>query len=171
MSSPSESTFENLLRDNDLTWMVDGFLVPREKVIESLLNKLSQASTESVSRFGDDAPRFTAEFLANESQKHHHKVRAFLQGLSAGMTPPMLVMVWRILQGSYIQEVDVHYRKRSDFKLRIILSSSSGSNPECYESSDIWDASVLRHLGIMKANDLPVFDGFMPLQFRTADTP
>jgi hypothetical protein len=89
-------------------------------------------------------------------------VKAFLQALGATRSPEMLVMVWRILQGMRIQEIDMTYRERDSFRLRCVLNSPYEVKPEVYESSDIVDAMLLSHLGIMEMDKGPVFEGFYP---------
>ena len=160
----SLSPLEKLFLENNMGWMLEKPF-EREYVIDSFREKLREASQEALARFGPGAPQFTEESLVAEYQINPHKARAFLQGLIARMTAPMLVLSWRILQGMHVQEVEVSYRERATFKLRIVLNSPYGDGQEdIYESSDIWDASVLRHLGIAKVNGTPVFDGFIPLK-------
>jgi hypothetical protein len=76
----------------------------------------------------------------------------------------MLIMVWRILQGMRIQEVDMAYREQKSFRLRVVLNSPYEDASEVYESSDIGDAKLLRHLGTLEVDGKPVFDGFYPLR-------
>ena len=83
---------------------------------------------------------------------------------SAG-TPQIRVMVWRILQGMSIETIRLEYRAEGTFMLSVRLVSPYGQT-EDYESSDIDDAVVLRHLGIMKMDEKGIFDGFVPLRRR-----
>ena len=76
----------------------------------------------------------------------------------------MLVMVWRLLQGAEVAEVELHYRLQKSFGLRVKVVSAEGEPEEVYESDDIDDAAVFRHFGILKMDDHPVFDGFYALQ-------
>src|SRR5688572_8662437 len=107
MSAKPGEILEKLLRDNDLAWVIDWF-VPPEQARESLLGALEEANRESSSRFGPGAPQLTEEVLAHEYQRNPHKVQAFLQALASSRTPALLVMVWRILQGMRIEQVDMN---------------------------------------------------------------
>jgi hypothetical protein len=165
MNSTSTGVLEELLRENDLKWVIDWF-VPPGRAIPALIRLLDEATAESRKRFGDAAPEFTEDVLLKESRQNPHKVRAFLQALAATRQPHMLVMVWRILQGMRIQEIDMTYRERDSFRLRCVLNSSYPyeDKPDVYESSDIVDAILLRHLGMMEMDKGPVFEGFYPLR-------
>jgi hypothetical protein len=95
-----------------------------------------------------------------EYQHNPHKVRAFLQVVKSA-SPDVLVMVWRILQGMGVARIEMEYQTGLHFRLHVWLSSPyEGGEPEVYESKDIDDAVILRHMGIMKMDDRPVFDGF-----------
>jgi hypothetical protein len=167
MSSTSTQGLEKLLQDNDLGWVIDWF-VPPGRGIQSLLRLLADATKESQKRFGPRAPQFTEESLLKEFQQNPHKVRAFLQALAATRQPHMLVMVWRILQGMRIQQIDMEYRERFGFRLRCLLNSpyEGEDQPDEYMSTDIADAMLLRHLGIMEMDKGPVFEGFYPLRVQ-----
>ncbi len=163
MSSKSNGVLEKLLRENDLGWIIDWY-VPPGKAIPSLLRLLDSASKESRERFGDSGPQFSEQVLANESKQNPHKVKAFLQVFGATRSPHMLVMAWRILQGMRIQQIDMAYREKKSFHLRCVLNSPYEDKPEVYESSDIVDAMLLPHLGIMEMDTGPMFEGFYPLR-------
>jgi hypothetical protein len=163
MSSTTTGVLEQLLRDNDLEWVIDWY-VPPGRAIPSLLRLLEEASKESRHRFGNSGPEFTEDSLLNESRQNPHKATAFLQALAATRQPHMLVMVWRILQGMRIQEIEMTYRERASFHLRCVLNSPYEDKPDVYESSDIVDAMLLRHLGMTEMDTGPVFEGFYPLR-------
>lgn len=163
MSVDSTTGLEQLLRACGLAWMIDSH-APPEEAIPYLLRLLDAASHESRKRFGSDGPRFSEEVLAAEYERNPHKVQAFLQRLASVKSPQILVMIWRILQGMQIESINLQYRREESFCLRVVLSSPYEAKTENYESEDISDAAVLRHLGISKVNDQPVFDGFYPLR-------
>ena len=75
----------------------------------------------------------------------------------------MLAMVWRRLQGMEVGEVEMKYTLQKQFMLRVKLLSPDDGRVESYASDDIDDATVFRHLGIMKMDGRPVFDGFYPV--------
>jgi hypothetical protein len=77
-------------------------------------------------------------------------------------------MVWRILQGMNIAELRLDYASEDTFRMTVRLRSPyEDGDDETYESEDIDDAVILRHLGVMKMDDKPIFDGFYPLNVGT----
>jgi hypothetical protein len=152
---------EQLIRDCGEGWLID-WHVPREQALSDLRDVLRRANVAGRALLGDVMSPLTPDALIEASSKNPHKVRAFLQVLGTA-TPQMLVMVWRVLQGIEISEIQMEYRENAPFRLRIRLSSSNDDRPELYESSDIDDAAVLRHLGTMKLGDNGLFDGFYAL--------
>ncbi len=80
----------------------------------------------------------------------------------------MLVMVWRILQGLTIRQVEMTYREQDTFELRVVLARPGDGEDslESYESHDINDAALLRHFGIATISGRPLFDNFFPLRFK-----
>lgn len=163
MSKIVTDPLEQLVRKAGEDWLIDWF-APRDQALPQLRQLLDEADRRVVQRFGPHAPRLTVEALLHEQQGNPHKVRALLQILPSIASPDMLVMAWRIMQGMNIFSITMEYEQERSFRLRVRLKSMYDDNEiDDYETSDIDDAVVLRHLGIMKMNDQPAFDGFYPL--------
>jgi hypothetical protein len=131
-----------------------------------LLRQLDAVTAEYHRRLQVDVS-FAPETLVAEAVKNLHKVRAFLQALAATRSPEMLVMVWRILQGLSIRQVDMSYREQEAFSLMVVLGRpglGQDDLDEPYRSQDINDAALLRHFGITTVNGKPLFDGFFRLR-------
>ena len=120
-------------------------------------------------RLGDNGPRLTPEALIEMSARNPHKVRAFLQVMGSVASPQILVMVWRILQGMGVAAIRMEYDADGAFHLYVRLSSHrvGGTPGEEYESSNIDDSVVLRHLGRVKMGDKGIFDGFYALNLKS----
>lgn len=161
----SHNALERLLRDCELGWMIDWY-DPPDQALPHLREVLAEATAEYRRRLGEGAPRFDEETLAGEYDQNPHKLRAFLQALGSTRSAPMLVLVWRIMQGATIQAVELTYEAKVSFRLRIVLTSSYDGRQDVYESTDINDAALLRHLGITTVEGKPLFDGFYPLRIR-----
>jgi hypothetical protein len=164
MMSESPAVLEQLLRGNDLGWMIDMYS-PRERAIPFLLEQLTRLTVEFRTRFGYDVS-FAPEQLRAEVQRNPHKIRAFLQALAATGKIDMLLMVWRILQGLSIRRVVLDYAEQTSFQLVVVLArpDEEGDELEEYSSDDINDAKLLRHFGITTIDGRPLFDGFFPLK-------
>jgi hypothetical protein len=166
MITEASAVLERLLRANELGWMIDRDASPGE-VIPALLERLDRVASEYHGRNGVAVP-FTPEALEAEAEQNPHKVRAFLQALGASPSAAMLVMVWRILQGLSIREVEMTYREQEAFRLTVILAGQGDGQEvlEVYRSQDINDAALVRHFGIATISGRPLFDGFYPLRVK-----
>jgi hypothetical protein len=167
MTQHSAEILENLLGNNGLKWMVDMYKT-KDQAIPTYLDLLNRVATEYRSLHGV-VVEFTPEALQAESERNPQKVQAFLQVLRPNRSPAMLVMVWRILQGLSIREVAMTYRERESFLLRVTLArpvDNGQDQLETYESTDISDAPLVRHLGVRKVSSMPFFDGFYALRLN-----
>ena len=63
--------------------------------------------------------RIDEQTLLAEYRKSPHKVRAFLQAAGETVSPDMLVMAWRLLQGAEVAEVELQYQLQKRFGLRV----------------------------------------------------
>ena len=165
MSTQTSQSLESILRQCNLGWMIDSFSPP-DQALEYWMNALAAVGREYQMRFGDSSIKFSEEMLVAEFEQSPHKVAAFLQALSGTRSPQMLVMAWRILQGMEIESVELGYQKNISFSLIMKLKAPYNSEPELYESKDIDDAKLMRHLGIIKIAGKPVFDNFYPLRLE-----
>jgi hypothetical protein len=167
MSQSSAEILETLLRENGLGWMIDMY-APPDQAIPTYASLLDRVAVEYRSRCGV-AVSFAPQTLQAEAERNPHKVQAFLQLLRPDRSPAMLVMVWRVLQGLSISEVVMNYRERESFRLGFTLTcpAESGKDQlETYESTDISDAALVRHLGAAKVGGKPLFDGFYALRLQ-----
>lgn len=165
MSQSSTEILEALLRKNGLGWLLD-MVPPKDQAISAYINLLNRLAAEYLSRCGVAAP-FSPEALQAEAERNPHKVQAFLQLLRPNRSPAMLVMVWRVLQGLSIRAVSLNYRECESFRLNVTLARPGDGGQdqlEAYESDDINDAALLRHLGVTKVSGRPRFDGFYALR-------
>ena len=78
----------------------------------------------------------------------------------------MLLMVWRIIQGMEIKDIQLSYQRQQTFQVRVVLQSPYGEEDEPYHSSNIHDFALLRQIGIHEVSGRPVFDGFYALKLR-----
>jgi hypothetical protein len=163
MNTESAAILEHLIRQYGLGWLID-MSAPPEEAIPFFLEQLEQISAEHRKRF-DEGIRLSPESLRTESERNPHRIRAFLQALGVSRNPEMLLMVHQLLQGRTIREVTMEYHEQESFHLRITLDrqGSESEEGEKFETDDISDAALLRHLGITHADGRPLFHGFFPL--------
>ena len=163
MTTDAPRNLEELIRLSGEGWLIDWYL-PKEAALPHLRSLLQRADERLRQRCPNAGYRIDEQTLLAEYRKSPHKVRAFLQAAGETVSPDMLVMAWRLLQGAEVAEVELQYQLQKRFGLRVKVTSPEGQPEEIYESSDIDDAAVFRHFGILKMDDHPVFDGFYALQ-------
>lgn len=164
MSEAILDPLEEVIRKAGEGWLIDWYK-SKEDALPHLRKTLSNANAWGKHRFGGDAPDLTPEAIAATYARNPHKVRAFLQVIGSVGSPDFLVMVWRILQGMNVQAIRMEYEADHPFHLYVRLASPYGQTEE-YESNDIDDAVILRHLGKMKMGEQGVFDGFYALNLK-----
>jgi hypothetical protein len=169
MSVDTISPLERLLQAHHLEWLLLHFGPGYHESLASLRDVFRRAADVARQRLSEEAPDFSDEMLWELHQRNPHKAAALLQAVSATQNPEMMVLAWRILQGADIHALSLTYQNRREFRLRAELSPASGETPDVYESTDIVDATLLRHLGITKVNGQPLFDGFYALRLERVD--
>jgi hypothetical protein len=165
MSTQSPMSLEDAIHQAGEDWLINYFS-PREQAIEHLRRTLEDVNRRGRSRLGGNAPNLSEAAVVEEFQRSPQKIRAFFQALGGSRTPDLLLMVWRILQGMEIAEVQVSYQRQSDFSLRVVLQSPYGEPEEVYESNNIHDFPLFRHIEAIQISGRPVFDGFYALRLR-----
>lgn len=166
MSPQAATVLEQLLRGNNLGWMIDQF-APKDRAIPFLLEQLAHVAVEYRNRIpAYSGISFSPETLAAEAERNPHKIQAFFQALAITRSPEMLVMVWRILQGLSIRKMEMNYQEQVKFSLVVVLARPGGEQDELesYRSQDINDAGLVRHFGIATVDGKPLFDGFFALR-------
>ncbi len=162
MTRHATDPLEEVIRESGENWLID-FFAPSEQALPHLKRILEAVSKRAQERFPANVPQLSATALGEEYARNPHRIKAFLQALGSTRSPDMLLMAWRIIEGRDIKQVSLEYRLQKSFSLRVVLAASDDGPDETYESVDIDDAALLRHFGIMKMNESPVFDGFYAL--------
>jgi hypothetical protein len=163
MTVQATDPLEKLIHDAGEDWLMES-REPPGKTLQFLRSLLGEASSLASKRWGPSAPRIDVDSMLREQERNPHKVQAFLQALGSTESPEMLVMVWRILEGRGVERIELQYELQNSFSLQITLQSDRGEPEETYKSNNIYDAALLRHFGIMTMDNLPIFDGFYPLE-------
>lgn len=165
MSTASFSTLEQVIRNAHEAWLIDSFTPPENALIH-IRQTLEAVEQVAQHRLAGNAPRINEAVLVEEYNRNPLKIKGFLQALGGTRTPEMLLMVWRIIQGMEIQELQIAYQRQQSFEVRVVLVSPYGEPEEPYISRSINDFALFRHIGIMEISGAPVFDGFYALKVR-----
>lgn len=165
MTSSPPSTIEEAIRHAGEGWLIDSF-APPENAISHIQQTLESVYEEARRRLGDNAPRISEAELMQEYHRNPLRVKGFFQALGGTRTPEMLLMVWRIIQGMGVQEIQLNYYRQQSFEVRVVLESPYGEQDAPYVSRKIQDFALFRHIGLLEIGGAPVFDGFYALRIR-----
>lgn len=165
MSTSILSTLEEAIRHSGEGWLIDTY-APPENAMSHVLQTLAAVQHEAQMRLGGDAPNLSEAALLHEYRRNPNRVRGFFQALGGTRTPQMLLMVWRIIQGMEVREIQLRYQRQQAFEVRVVLESPYGEQDAPYVSQNIHDFSLFRHVGIMEIGGAPVFDGFYALRVQ-----
>jgi hypothetical protein len=163
MSPTTISPLEEAIRHAREEWLINGFNPPSE-ALNHIRRILAEVHRRAHERLGDEAPDFSERAIVEEYRRRPSQVKGFFQAMGGTRTPDMLLMVWRIIQGLEIKDVQLSYLRTKRFDVRVILESPHGGEDAPYVSDKINDFALFRHLGIMEMGNAPVFDGFYPLR-------
>jgi hypothetical protein len=152
---------EQVIRDSGEGWLIDWY-EPKDGAMLFLRQRIARVN--ALAR-GRTITEINEQTIIDLFAQRPDKVQAFLQALGSTQSEDMLVMVWRILEGMAIDEVRMQYIAEESFNLYVRLVTPEARVEE-YQSRDINDAAVLRHLGIIKMGEKPIFDGYYALNLR-----
>ena len=165
MTTDTPADLEKVIRQSGEGWLIDWYK-PRSEAIDNIRRTLAEVDRRAKARLGGDTSDLTELALLEEYKRNPLRVKGFFQILGSSCTPDILVMAWRLIQGMEIKKIDLEYQRQTSFQMRIILESPCGAEDHPYISSDVNDSKIFRHIGIMKIETAPVFDGFYPLRVR-----
>ena len=87
------------------------------------------------------------------------EMKPFIQCFAVPMTNRIRAMVYCLLDGAELVELQFAYKRKRSVRLHAVVELADG-HMEPFESHDLWDAEVLRHFGLMKMGDRPVIHGY-----------
>ena len=149
-------------------WLL-GLLPDERASLRAVRRRLDAAYAAHADRYPDLLPgeaAFDDATLLAEASDNPHKARAIFQALGAS-SPDIVALVWRVLDGDAIAAIDLHYRQEDAFTLDVELVGTLTGRATRFRSTEIEDATLLRHLGIMRMGDKPLFDGYYALDLTT----
>jgi hypothetical protein len=130
--------------------------------VRGMLDNAYIAYSEKFPNLQPGEPEFNDEALHAEAVANPHRVRALLQAIGSSSSM-MVALVWRIVQGDTIVRIDMKYRYEKEFQLRVAIENNLADGTTEFTFDRIEDATFLRHLGILRMGNEPVFDGYYAL--------
>jgi hypothetical protein len=168
LSTAPAETLEEAIRQSGEGWLIDWFSPP-ERAMPHIRRTLEAVDREAKKRLGTNAPDLSERALIKEFNRSPVQVRGFFQALGGTGTPDLLLMAWRIIQGMYVKQIQLSYSRKEEFHVTVVLESPYGDPEESYESNNIHDFALFRHIGTMEISGQPVFDGFYALNLTNTD--
>jgi hypothetical protein len=134
----------------DVGWYFDHDVAMRA---ENVAAEAGRVSAEVTNRLGHRVD------VLNELLSNPTRLAAFVQTFAMPMTNPIRAMVYLILGGARVVELQYAYSRSSTSDLHVTLETVSHDRLE-FGSTELWDAEVLRHFGLAKLGDKPLVDGY-----------
>jgi hypothetical protein len=134
-----------------------GLLLNQDRLgrLNQIAQEVHEASQEIASRIG--SPGFD---LLGEMQHDTSALKPLIQLFASPTSKEMRAMVYCVLRGMEIKTIDFSYRFKSAVSLSVKLEHNVTGEPLVFLSDVVWDAEILRHIGIMTMGQRPVLHGF-----------
>jgi hypothetical protein len=82
-----------------------------------------------------------------------------------GMTGPLMGK-WMVMLGADIEKIEYRYVRRLTSHLTVQVRLPNGETTISFESSEHWDAAVLKLAGISKSDEHPMLEDFHALRIQ-----
>ena len=142
--------------------------------VEQQLTEFSKAYTARAASFppGILPKTVTLKELLDEHARNPHRVRPILQGVAFGCSAQMLVMMWLVLLGSTIEELEYKYERKqlSQLTVKLRLPDHITDVTPPFVSDEHWDFNVLKLAGTSKTGDKPTIESFYSLRILRPST-
>lgn len=157
-----------ILRDLFDEFGMDWFISSLSSSPDELLDRFKEAADryrEKLDELGqnDQLSSLTVGNIQQVAEDHPDNAETFLQVFASSCSPEMLAMTWMLLHEVEVESVDLSYERRQIFDLSIELSVGRGGGRITFESDSVFDMAVLRHFGMVEADDRPLVSGIFPL--------
>jgi hypothetical protein len=145
------------LEETGNAWLLDYWGEAQDSRLDEAIADLEAFAAEYERRFGEHPDPFR---LLSEDP---YKAKAFFQVDTFLASIEMKIMIWRILLGCEIQQVQFLYQAETAADLNIVLQMP-GAEEESYRGSKYTDFRVLRHFGVTGANGRLILQGYYALK-------
>lgn len=150
-----DEEIENLARLLEASGV--GWLLQEERDV-----KLRQISVE-LTTLSDELSRRLAPAKIDaqgEMLKEPEALKPLVQMFASPTSCAMRAMVYCVLRGMEITSIDFSYRLKQTVTLTVSVQNDATGQVLTFESDLVWDAEILRHLGIMAMGKKPILHGF-----------
>ena len=155
MTTPSlnRGTVRAALEKTGSGWILSYWGQDADKYLDKLVAELKGFVQEYRRRF-----RETPDLL-ELVDVNPTKAAAFFQIDALMASRDMKIMIWRILLGCEISELEFRYKAGEPASFNIRLVSPDGEE-EAYQSNDASDVRILRHVGVTGTGGQSILQGY-----------
>lgn len=141
---------EKVLSDAGVGWLLQ---TDRDERLAAIASDLRSVQAELSKLPAPTSARVGALRLSDPDMK------PFIQCFAVPMTNRIRAMVYCLLDGAELVELQFAYKRKSSVHLHAVIELADGHKEE-FDSHDLWDAEVLRHFGLMKMGNRPLIHGY-----------
>jgi hypothetical protein len=156
MATADMDGLANLLEQSGLGWLL---AEDRDARLEQIGREVSETSAEITKRLGNPPVR-----LLDEMQQDTAALKPLIQLFGSPTSTSTKAMVYCVLRGMEIQSLSFTYESKRQVSLEVVLADGVTGQKHEFSSNVVWDAEVLRHLGIMTMGEKPLLYGFYPIE-------
>lgn len=127
----------------------------RETRLRQLASEMTDLSAELNQRLAPTKVDALGEMLREPAA-----LRPLVQMFASPTSRTMRAMVYCVLRGMEIMAIDFSYRLKQTASLTVSLRNDITGQDMEFRSDLVWDAEILRHLGIMTMGKKPILHGF-----------
>ena len=163
-----------ILRDLFIQFGMDWFITSFPSDPDTLMARFRAAAQRYDTKITGVAqsahlPSLSVSALHDHVEDHRNSVETFLQVFASSCSAEMLAMTWTLVHDADVASVELSFEQRQSFELEIELTVSPDEQQLSFQSDSVFDMAVLRHFGLLEANNSPVVSGIFPLNLTWDD--
>lgn len=139
------------LHESGVGWLLNQDADARLEQIRSEILDVSAELSRRLPRMKIDV---LAEVLTDPALK------PLVQMFASPTTRDMRAMVYCVLRGMTIKDIEFSYKLKQRVDLAVVLQNEITGEELTFKSDRVWDVEILRHLGIMTMGNRPIIHGF-----------
>jgi hypothetical protein len=154
-SSTRKDQLARLLQSARVGWVLDG--EDREARLGGILQEVDElAGRLSRTNLGQGD-------LMEEMARDVSVLAPLVQSFSSPMSTEIRTAIYLLLRGAELSALTYEYDRLARSRLYMRIATMDRRALE-FESTELWDAEFLRHIGLMKMSGRPLVDGYYALR-------
>jgi len=127
----------------------------RDERLDQIALEIAQLSNELTQRLAPAKIDVWSEMMSEPMA-----LKPLVQMFASPTSGTMRAMVYCVLRGMEIVSIDFSYRAKRAVSLTVSVQHDVTGQEHTFTSDLVWDAEILRHLGIMMMGKKPILHGF-----------